>query len=323
MNDLTKKRSKQLVYILCFIGGFIIFLIFLSLLFAPKNNSKEAGIYDYLANGIYSEPEDSLDVLFLGDSETFASFIPLQIWDEHGIPSYCAATAGQNLANTYKFLKIALEKQSPKIVVLETHAIYSNVPYDEASNNILSKYFSIFEYHNRWKSLKKEDARLFSKKYTHTERDKGYYLGTQVAPADDSKYMAPSDDVANIDMLNMVYLYLIKHTCDKRGIKLIFVSTPSTRNWNMKRHNEIVDLSKKFGVDYMDLNLQKDEVPIDWNTDTRDGGDHLNYSGAKKVTEYIGKYLSESDLLTNRKSEKKYASWDKDYSEFLKQVQGN
>ncbi len=50
----------------------------------------------------------------------------------------------------------------------------------------------------------------------------------------------------------------------------------------------------------------KEQVPIDWKKDTYDKGNHLNQSGAEKVTKCIGQYLSESRLLPNRKDDPAY-----------------
>ena len=58
------------------------------------------------------------------------------------------------------------------------------------------------------------------------------------------------------------------------------------------------------------MNLIK-EVNIDWANETKDDGDHLNHSGAKKVSAYIGKYLHETGLLTDKRNDNNYKSWNK------------
>lgn len=42
----------------------------------------------------------------------------------------------------------------------------------------------------------------------------------------------------------------------------------------MQRHNEVQALADALAVPYLDLNLNTEELGIDWNLDTLDGGDH-------------------------------------------------
>ena len=102
----------------------------------------------------------------------------------------------------------------------------------------------------------------------------------------------------------------IKSFCDENGAKLLLLSAPSTANWNYSRHNGIQNLADEIGCEYIDLNLMNDKLKIDWNTDTHDKGDHLNHSGAVKVTRYISEFLSETELLTDHRTDAEYAKWN-------------
>lgn len=68
---------KNTLCSLLFLGILIGMLALLSVLFRPKENTKEAGFQDPRANAVLSEPKDTIDVVFLGDSETYNTFIPL------------------------------------------------------------------------------------------------------------------------------------------------------------------------------------------------------------------------------------------------------
>ena len=72
MNTTVKNVLCSLLFLAILAG----LLSGVSLIFRPKNNTKEAGIFDSTANGILSEPENSIAVLVLGDSETYNAFIP-------------------------------------------------------------------------------------------------------------------------------------------------------------------------------------------------------------------------------------------------------
>ena len=70
------------------------------------------------------------------------------------------------------------------------------------------------------------------------------------------------------------------------------------------------------GLTYIDMNLFPGLVGINWKTDSLDYGDHLNLSGAEKVTKYLGKYLAENENLTDHRLEEAYRSWIQESAEY-------
>lgn len=306
-----------------FVLGLLALLHISSVAFAPKNNSRESGIIDSSANGFLSEKQDTIDVLILGDSESYCSFVPAQLWRDYGLTSYVCGTSQQKLCYTEEFLHKALERQSPKIVILEANAMYRKVSFEDgASQNAVSA-FSIFRYHDRWKHMSLKD---FSSpvRYTHIESSKGYRYNNSVkaTPADRmEKYMKPTDEIAEISATNRKYVEAISEYCREHGTKLIFVSAPSSKNWNYRRHNGVAELAEKLGVEYIDMNLMTEQVPINWEKDTRDKGDHLNYYGAVKVTDYIGKYLADKKGFADHRSDKNYKEWQTASEEFYRQIE--
>ena len=64
---------------------------------------------------IQSERDDSIDVLVLGDSESYTTFSPMEIWQQDGISSFVCGQTGQEIEETYYMLKTALRTQKPKI----------------------------------------------------------------------------------------------------------------------------------------------------------------------------------------------------------------
>lgn len=132
--------------------------------------------------------------------------------------------------------------------------------------------------------------------------------------------MKYSDVSAPILSTNKKYLKEIAKFCKKHGTKLVLISTPSTKNWNYQRHNTMEAISKDLGVDYIDTNLLRDDIPIDWKKDTKDKGDHLNYKGAVKLTNYIGKYLDDTKLFKDKRNDPSYDNWNTCLDKFEKQV---
>lgn len=76
-----------------------------------------------------------------------------------------------------------------------------------------------------------------------------------------------------------------------------------------EKHNSYLQLSKKIEVAYLDLNLIS-EIDINWESDSYDGGEHLNYNGAVKVSSFIGNYLKENYNLPDHREDDSFASWN-------------
>ena len=49
-------------------------------------------------------------------------------------------------------------------------------------------------------------------------------------------------------------------------------------------------------------------------TDSRDGGNHLNYSGAKKISVWLGDYLAKDYQLEDHRKDSRYQRWQQDVS---------
>ena len=124
-----------------------------------------------------------------------------------------------------------------------------------------------------------------------------------------------------VNLINRGYVKRMKEFCEAHGAKFVLVSTPSTTNWNMRKHNGIVKLASDLGVEFLDFNVMTEEVPIDWTTDTRDGGDHLNDSGAEKVSAYIGNYLASTGLFADKRTNAEYSAWNEYLEAFNKMKQ--
>jgi hypothetical protein len=53
------------------------------------------------------------------------------------------------------------------------------------------------------------------------------------------------------------------------------------------------------------------ETGFDWMTDSRDGGNHLNYSGAKKISVWLGNYLVKDYQLEDHRKDSRYQRWQR------------
>lgn len=315
MSNTVKKISASVAFLLIF----VILLLVSSYVFMPKNNLKEFGMDDTAANGILGEKSDTIDVLVLGDSEAYSSITPMQIWKDYGYTTYVCATSAQYLSYSDNLLLQAFRKQKPKLVILETNAIYREMKFENSIMTKAENYFSVFKYHDRWKSMRINDF-LGRVEYTWTDDMKGYYYNTNVAKSDHLNYMKPTEEAEHINPINKSYVKKMADFCKENGADFLLVSTPSTKNWNSKRHNGIEKLSKELNLKYIDLNTGKTKVEIDWSKDTRDKGDHLNHSGAVKTTRFLGQYIKNNYTFPDKRKEAEYSKWNEALGRYTKKV---
>ncbi len=314
-----KKQAKTAARIICFALVLFVLLFGASLLFEPKSNTKDAGMLDSTANGILSEPKNTIDVLIIGDSEAYSAFIPLKIWKDHGFTPYVCATSAQILCYSYEFLEKTFQNQRPKVVMLETNAIYRSFTYSDVLMQKLSEKLSVFRYHNRWKTLSFRDW-SFGVDLSNTEINKGYIYNNKISPADAKGYMRPTKMKERFPDKNRAYAEKINKLCESNGAKLVLVSTPSVKNWDMRKHNAIDEFSSRLGCDYIDMNALRKEICIDWSTDTRDKGDHMNFDGALKVSSFLGNYLEKLDVFEDKRNNKDYAQWNNAVKTFTESI---
>lgn len=90
----------------------------------------------------------------------------------------------------------------------------------------------------------------------------------------------------------MKYLDKMRKLCEKEGIKLLLVKAPSLApQWYEGQNQQVLDYAEKHGLDYVNFYELLKETGIDYETDSYDGGLHMNYSGARKLSRYLGRYL--------------------------------
>lgn len=311
MKPITRRIAGCAAFLLLLLAILILF----SRIMQPKGNRREDGIQDPVANGILSETPQSIDVLFLGDSESYCAFIPLQLFKDHGITGYVCGTSLQTLGYSFEFLEKTFQNQTPKVVVLETNAIFRDEGLSQEIARQAELLLPIFRYHDRWKKLITGQSTKASK-YSFLDGSKGYIFDVSQNPANTKDYMSPSDAVASIPAINNRYVESMKQFCQTHDATLLLISVPSTVNWRSERHNAIAAFAEKMDLHYIDCNMLRSEIPIDWTMDTRDKGDHLNHFGASKVTKYLGDYLASLSLFSDKRKDPSYANWTAAVSEF-------
>lgn len=267
---------------------------------------------------IQQEPENSIDLLILGDSLSYTALSPMQMWRDYGITSFIGGQSGQKIHETYYMLKTALETQSPKLVVIETDVLlHSRTGLGRIREKIeekLSFYFPVFRYHNIWKPL------LMGTEYAE-ESYKGFMLRDTIQAYKKGEYMKETADKVTLSPVVTEYMDKIINLCSENGIQILLVSTPSPVNYNFKKYNALKEYAKENNLKYLDMNLKVKKLGINWESDTLDKGDHLNLLGAQKITGYFGDYLKSRYNLLDHRKDKKYEMWNRDAEDYEKKLE--
>ncbi len=261
----------------------------------------------------YEETADH-DVIFIGDCEVYENFSPITLWQDYGITSYIRGSAQQLIWQSYYLLEETLKYETPRVVVFNVLAMKYDEPQKEAYNRMtldgmkwsMSKVRDIrasmteeehfieyviplLRYHSRWSELTGDDWKylFYRDKVSHN----GYYMRVDTKPA--GKF--PKDKkLGNYQFGHRAYEYLDKITalCRDHDIQLILIKAPSVYpSWYDQWDEQMEEYAGKNQIRYINfLDLQK-EVGLDFQTDTYDGGLHLNLSGAEKLTRYFGEIL--------------------------------
>lgn len=313
-----KSYVRYAAYALSFLLVLSVCLILLGEVFAPKATTDPSIIRDEVDARILTAPEDTVDVLFMGNSEMLAHVSPVTLWEEEGIASLNLGSVGQFFYLVNGYLKLAQTRQTPRLVVLDMDALFLwEVRGENYMINRIGEVFSIFRNHDRWKepyrekllitdAEKKKDGKD-KERIEKTRKLKGYYYSMEVKAAADFDYMKPCPDGEPTSMWNRLAFQDIVRYCRNHELPLLLVSTPSIKNWSDAKHETVQLLADENDLPYLDMNLYVDELGIDWDADSRDAGDHLNDRGAQKVSHFLADYLKEHYDLPDRRSEEKYA----------------
>lgn len=333
--SINKQKVNSFIKIIAFIIVFVLLLEALSLSIFSKNNAinmttKYARSYSYI-----QEPDNSIQIACLGNSDLYSGFVPTVLWEKYGYTSTILANPRQTPARSYELLKDLLKSQQPNLVILETDMLYAEEPKNNAvkklsfsKNNFdnlfaylntddfgekVENHFSIFLFHDRWKKigLKKKDKPIHVNSH-------GYKYNTDIRKIKKIKYMIKTDKSEDIEKESLIYFDKMIKLCKQNNIEIIFVEMPSVNSWNYERHNAAENLAKSYNINFIDLNLCLKKMKFDMDSDFRDKGNHLNYSGAAKATDYIGNAIKEDYDIEDRRNSKDYEFWNENLAEFKK-----
>ena len=262
---------------------------------------------------IRREPANSIDVIVLGDSLSYSAISPMLLWKEHGFTTYVCGQSGQKILETENMLKTVLENQKPKLVILETDVMFRGLTglksINESIEELLNYYIPVFRGHDAWKSL------VMDKEYAE-KNYKGFAFRCTVQPYEKGDYMVSTEEKEELSDTVLTHMDTIISLCREHGAELLLVATPSPLNYNYARHNSLAAYAEEHQLSFVDMNLKLKETGINWKTDSLDKGDHLNLSGAEKVSRYLGRYIAKEYGLPDHRGKTRYRNWEDEAADY-------
>lgn len=288
----------------------------------------------YIKHAPFFEEKNDFDVLFLGTSHIRDGVYPMELWNGYGISSYNLGGPGNSLGVSYWNLVNALDYTTPKLVVIDcpqisysemlaensnfTHTTFDEFPLSvnkvkaicdlAEEGNRMAYLWPFSVYHSRWNELTKSDFTA------NPSLDKGARFRISAAMPIESEQISP-DEKSSMDTVGVDYLCKMIELCQERDIEVLltYLPFPATES-KLREANLVYDIAGLYGVRY--INFFEGELLVDFDTDMADSDSHLNASGARKITEYLGEYMQENYGLTDRREDSAYNSWHEDYEAY-------
>lgn len=290
-----------------------------------------SGINGQKGRGFYEEEENTLDVVFIGSSQMYADMAPAVLFHEYGITSYDFCANEQPMWISYYYIKEALKRQTPKVIVLDVFTVYGEDYEEEGVTHInlddlpmsfnkiaaicnsvpvgmrYSFFFPLAKYHNTWTNFYEGKAELA---FYH-ERDpyRGYSPFV---------FAADYEEGAKAEVVNQMesepiperaetWLRKIIALCEEENIPLVLIKTPNGNAERQKLYNSVSALAEETGTPFLNMNV------------LLDGQAHVNVLQAEKISLLMGEYLIANYEFEDKRENPEYASWAEDAELFYRQ----
>ncbi len=351
-----KKKLLRVTGAAVFIFLLIIMIVAANVFFTPywrySNDPDDAGESSRYRN-FYEMPDNTLDYICIGPSNSYHSLEPMQVYAYSGITGFDLGGPSQPMYCSYYWIKEALKTQHPKVVFVDVGAFIRETPSKERILKTIlamkpsmlklqairdcgrddeelfySLLFPLYQFHSRWEEFGKKDIvrkdlePYLTKGATIRFVSRNGILADEVNLREEKHIERNEDGTFSAVMDEMplnedsaYWLGQMKELCDENDIELVPVKFP-TKNWNERWSREVESYLDSIDLTLLDLTGEKNPTGINWRKDSFDDGKHLNYFGMTKVSRYFADYLSEQYGFISHKGDDAYGIWDRDLTEY-------
>ena len=122
---MIKKFIKRIFE---FVGFFLICLVGLvitSKIFVPKWMNSDNNYEKQIVDGFYDQKRNTIDVMFVGNSDMYDGVSPMELWGMYGIAGYNYSHPSSRTWTDYYSIKMILERQKPKYIFLGADSFFT------------------------------------------------------------------------------------------------------------------------------------------------------------------------------------------------------
>jgi hypothetical protein len=288
----------------------------------------------------YGLPQNSVDVIYIGASSVYASWIPSKAFSDYGIASMELSSPGMPFPIAKNMIIEAKKTQSPKLFIVDLRTSAHDERNEQSIRNAVDSmkvslnrfnaintlladgtahagekfdyYFPITTYHQRWKEL---EARDFGAPYSTVFMGANFSnkVEAQRRPALSEYDANPISPGENIEK---AVWELLDYCAADQESQYLFLVAPYMQKSNFAYINWTKEQISDADFDVLDATYYTDEMDIDFETDFRDIN-HFNIYGGVKYTDWFSRWLLERYDLPDRRGQKGYETHVNDYERFL------
>lgn len=333
-----KTIIKRIIGSIAFFAVLLSILISMGQLFVPNER-----FYD-LWEKYYSEPRNSIDVVFIGSSAMYRYWIPPQAYEEGKLTSAMIAGTGQPYEATVHVIEETAKTQNPTVYVVEVRKLiksrcqlidgtYDTTEPDYANGRMISGMkpsltrfraaadlmsgkglsyriewmFPILKFHDNVFEFSPDVILKRIPRVTNI-----YKYAAQISVVTPFQEPQPELD-ANYALTqeDKEALDTVVRKAEAVGAKVLFLSTPFIpKDSAFTVQTQLAEYMAEKGYDYLNLQDYTDEMEIDFATDFYNA-DHFNINGAQKSTHFVTEYLLENYHLPDTHSAEVQTQWRK------------
>ena len=316
----------------------VLFLLIFSLLCAgalyvlmPKSDYGPGSMMN-----LYMQPKNSVDVLAIGTSMTYAGLNTNVLWANWGIASYDLASAEQQYWNTYYYLEEFLKTQQPKLILLDAKAATYQNDETKRGRVILSTY-GILSPLNRWRAIqaaapgedalsymlafpqvhenwKKVTAESFSLPGWTGDRSTDWkgYIEQHSKPS-----LVWTQTRKNMNEREKEWFYKICDLAKAHGVPMLLVAYPNPDYANDHMYyNTLWGLADEMNIPHINLNDPAGHFRFLYSSEFADW-QHVNILGSLRLSKILGRVLDGYYEIPDHRNDPAYASYDRCLSEWM------